>query len=104
MVVGSEICDYYIGCLPDCSGPSLGYTCPNNVCSSICGDNLLVGEEICDNLDGPGCLTDCTGPSIGYSCHENFCLPICGDGKVIIPEECDAGPLEGCLEDCTGSV
>jgi cysteine-rich repeat protein len=47
-VVGNEVCDdgTGTGCLPDCSGAKLGFTCTvgnltaASVCSSICGDGI----------------------------------------------------------------
>ena len=54
------------GCLADCSGVALGYTCNStsspSICSPICGDGLVIGIEKCDAGTKPGCLPNCTGP------------------------------------------
>jgi fibro-slime domain-containing protein len=70
-------------------------------CSSICGDGVLAGNEVCD--DGPGrndglpghCKPDCSGR-----------VAFCGDGIVAMPlEQCDNGVNDGsygtCNPDCT---
>lgn len=63
MIVGNEQCDDgNIGCLNDCSGPKSGWDCSSlTVCSTICGDGLWRGSEVCDDgvLDNEGCADDC---------------------------------------------
>ena len=56
------------GCLGDCSAVEEGWTCTENAvthkseCSPICGDGLILGDEVCDDNntnDGDGCSADC---------------------------------------------
>ena len=49
-MVGSEACDDgpALPCLNDCSGPSIGFLCKDNVCNPICGDGKVLGNEKCD--------------------------------------------------------
>lgn len=43
------------GCLPDCSGNMVKYTCSggslssNDVCSPVCGDGFVIDGEVCDD-------------------------------------------------------
>lgn len=93
-------------CLPDCSENDAKWVCSGgnltsrSICFPLCGDNLKVGNESCDNGSNPGCLPDCSAPSPGYECPNNVCSPICGDGKLFGNEKCDSGPKEGCNSDC----
>ena len=125
-------------CLPDCSGPIANAICsggssstpsictcsPGFVgvsCTTLCGDGLVVGNEICDDGGLGGCLPDCSGAtqnytcsagspttasvcscSIGFSLQSGNCLPTCGDGLVFPPETCDDNNNGGCLPDCSG--
>ena len=60
----------------------------------VCGDNLLVGAEQCDDgnlTPGDGCRADCTEER-------------CGDGILDVAESCESGPGgfgACCQEDCT---
>lgn len=42
------------GCDASCQ-PELGWSCVETTCISICGDNLVKGNEECDNLTSSGC-------------------------------------------------
>jgi len=81
-----------------CSAVARRTTCPTgsgqctvqySVCTSMCGDGIVVAGEECDdgqaNDDSAygGCTSRCTlGPS-------------CGDGKIEGPEQCDLGNANG---------
>ncbi|MEM9876669.1 MAG: DUF4215 domain-containing protein [Myxococcota bacterium] len=86
------------GCESDCS-ITPGWECPGNVCSPICGDGLVVGNEICDG-DGNGV------PGETATCDADCTAAECGDG-VLNPtagEACDDGnlvPNDGCSALCT---
>ncbi len=65
-----------------------GYTCSplnsGSVCSSVCGDGILVTGEQCDNGNQAGCANclvvsgySCTPYNSGSSCTPNS---VCGDG------------------------
>ena len=67
------------GCLPDCSGPEVNYSCTNvnndtpSVCintapAPICGNGILEGNEKCDDGGKGGCKSDCSDEAIGYTC------------------------------------
>ena len=90
-----------IKCLDDCSGSHIGWFCTGgdhstpSVCVTVCGDSIVVNEELCDDgntesLDG--CDDSCV-PETGWT-HENVTNPdgtalwtvatnICGDGLVV---------------------
>ena len=84
------------------------------VATNICGDGLVVGEEICDNADkvlgdGIKCLDDCSGSHPGWTCTggstttPSVCESTCGDGVVVFGEQCDDGDndsLDGCSDTC----
>lgn len=69
----SETCDDgnkfdNIGCSPTCISVLSGWICTSgnwthpSICTSICGDGLLLNAETCDDgnwLDNRGCRTDC---------------------------------------------
>jgi cysteine-rich repeat protein len=120
---GSALCDANASC----TNALGGYICTCNehfegtgsACAPICGDAVLVGDEICDDGNaeaGDGCRADCLGveacgdglldPAVGEECDDgNLALgdgcddrcenePVegpCGDGVVNIDEECDDG-------------
>jgi hypothetical protein len=142
-VAGAEVCDAgaYPGCLPGCTGvktnfscsagspttPSVctcnpGYSLSGTDCLTSCGDGLVAGSEVCDDLNMGGCLPGCVGQNTNFSCIGGsptspsvcscqqayfpsgaLCLSSCGDGLVASDEVCDDGGLGGCLIDCTGS-
>jgi cysteine-rich repeat protein len=66
------------------------------VCTPICGDEVPVGNEVCDDgntIAGDGCRADCAG------------LEVCGDGQLdtAVDEECDDAnldPGDGCDDRC----
>ncbi|CAD8120180.1 unnamed protein product [Paramecium sonneborni] len=87
-----------------------GFQMINNQCFGICGDNLLVDSEECeDNNDIPNdgcynCKFQCPNNCIdcqynkcmecdeqnGWYLNNNNCVPICGDGIIAIQyEQCD---------------
>lgn len=46
-----------------CATCVTGYALASNVCSSVCGDNILVGTEACNDgntANGDGCSSTCT--------------------------------------------
>uniref|UniRef100_A0A7S0F111 LNR domain-containing protein n=1 Tax=Hanusia phi TaxID=3032 RepID=A0A7S0F111_9CRYP len=108
------------GCNATCQ-EEFGYQCVNtffSVCSTICGDNEIVGNETCETRDG--CSSVCTIESGWYcppACNETnpetartYCragcelITVCGDRMVRGPEECDDGNTrsgDGCSSNCT---
>ncbi|CAD8088636.1 unnamed protein product [Paramecium primaurelia] len=93
----------------------------NNLpCFPICGDQIIVGEEECDDgniKDDDGCVdcqikcqVQCTLCELdickecnveGWQLSNQKCIPICGDQLVLGLEECDDGnmiPYDGCYE------
>lgn len=98
LVQANEICDDGIstdgiGCKSDCTGNIPGYVCTAgspttpSVCSGMCGDNIIVSGEACEDNDGgpfggDGCDVNCQLES-GYTCvttgNLTVCNPICGD-------------------------
>ena len=78
----------------DCTGPN---------CEAICGDDILAGDEQCDNASDPFCNT-CDCPA-GYSLNtvDNLCNH-CGDDRLSDSEGCDDGntdPGDGCSATCS---
>ncbi|CAD8186927.1 unnamed protein product [Paramecium octaurelia] len=99
-----------------------GWLLINGICTSICGDGYITGQEQCDDgnqIEFDGCF-DCT-----YSCHQKClncfqglcvlcedgyledgsqCFNICGDGLLIKKlEQCDDGNIQnndGCSNTC----
>jgi formylglycine-generating enzyme required for sulfatase activity len=79
--------------------------------SSVCGDNVAEGEEICDgfDLDGNTCTTIGQGFTGGTLACNDTCdgwqtagctaAPTCGDDTVEGTETCDGSDLDG--NDCT---
>ena len=45
-----------------------GFEPKNNLCLPICGDNILVGYEICDDGNNGACSSDCSSVNAGYEC------------------------------------
>ncbi|CAD8082958.1 unnamed protein product [Paramecium sonneborni] len=91
-----------------------------NYCIPICGDNLVVGNEECDDgntIPYDGCFqclyqcqpecTDCKQGVCqacqvqGWDIKNNVCFPVCGDGYVVKgQEQCDDGnsiEFDGCF-------
>ena len=83
----NETCDdaAHGGCLPDCSGSNVGYSCSGgssttpsvcvclpgysgSPCITHCGDGLVAGTEVCDDGGLGGCLPDCSGITTNFSC------------------------------------
>ncbi len=79
------------------------------VCTTICGDGILAGDETCDDLNvdaGDGCNDVCTIED-GWSCSEepSMCEEglVCGDGRLGAEEGCDDGNTDtndGCSDVC----
>ncbi|CAD8106425.1 unnamed protein product [Paramecium sonneborni] len=105
-------------CLDSCQ---LGYYLFNNICSSICGDLIIVGEEQCEdnnNENNDGCYQckftcplncndclngECLICNTGFLLFDNTCTNICGDGVLSNLEECDDGNQndgDGCSKNC----
>lgn len=101
------------GCSDTCEIEA-GYACPAGTdCSPVCGDNMTVGDEECDdgNIDeDDGCSEDMNGicrEETGWECTgegPSVCSTICGDSFVVMGEEaCDDGtpavtdPVDGCV-------
>ena len=94
------------GCNDKCQVEN-GWNCegrPKSECTPECGDEIRLGNEVCDGL---GC-DNCKGPLLGYDCSNlnmsssGNCEPICKDGLVVIGEVCDAGDGKGCDDTCDG--
>ncbi|CAD8085417.1 unnamed protein product [Paramecium sonneborni] len=91
-----------------------------NYCIPICGDNLVVGKEECDdgnNIPYDGCFQclyqcqpECTDCQLGicnackvqgWDLKNHICFPVCGDGYVVQgQEQCDDGnsiQFDGCF-------
>ncbi len=70
-----------------------GFVHASTTCKPICGDGMVVGNEVCDdgtNNGKPGfCKADCTGRS-----------PLCGNGIIEPGEECDNGVNNGAYGTC----
>ncbi|CAD8171155.1 unnamed protein product [Paramecium pentaurelia] len=99
-----------------------GWTLYQNQCIPICGDQLIIGNEQCDDgnlipFDGCHeckfqCQSQCIDCQFGicYACQtegwildqNNLCSIFCGDGIVMrFYEECDDGneePYDGCYQ------
>ncbi|CAD8118466.1 unnamed protein product [Paramecium primaurelia] len=103
-------------CIQKCED---GYEFVNNICLSVCGDQIITKEEDCDDgnlqpYDGCfeckfQCIEDCNrcekGQCIqkcedGYEFVNNICLSVCGDQIITKEEDCDDGnlqPYDGCF-------
>lgn len=93
-----------------------GYACDDKSCHTVCGDNVLTSDEICDDgntLDNDGCEADCQKVSKGYDCKTvdspegdwkiSVCVTQCGNGILTTGEDCDDGNTEdydGCSSMC----
>ena len=99
------------GCSETCELET-GWACETQgqPCSHICGDQMQVGPEVCDDGsdDGAGCLENCTGIAENFTCETSdkssisFC-ELCGDSISGILEECDDGnndDNDGCSSSC----
>ncbi|MCA9515865.1 MAG: DUF4215 domain-containing protein, partial [Myxococcales bacterium] len=127
LIVGGEACDEGPassepdapprGCAEDCGAVLHGFTCSGepSVCVTRCGDNVVAGDEACDDgraeqiaegAEVRGCDGECRIVP-GWSCDDgepSYCLPGCGDGLVQGVEACDDGNLaddDGCSAGCT---
>ena len=122
VVRGAEACDDgntnpEDGCDEDCQRedawtcPTVGFTVTvGGVCSPVCGDGLVRGDEVCDDGDtapGDGCDSGCE-PEVGWECPFDVatngaggaCTADCGDGLIRGTETCDEGtatPSGGCV-------
>ncbi|CAK69618.1 unnamed protein product (macronuclear) [Paramecium tetraurelia] len=100
-----------------CQECQIGYMLIHNECGEICGDGLIIGNEICDlfiqdvNSNCYNCNYNCLSGCLvcnqgicqicqdGYSLDEFQCKPICGDELIVELELCDDGnqiPYDGC--------
>lgn len=62
-----------------------GFTSQETTCSPICGDGIVVGDEVCDDGVNDGSYGSCTADCRGRG-------PYCGDGTAQSPpEDCDDG-------------
>ncbi|CAD8194238.1 unnamed protein product [Paramecium pentaurelia] len=94
-------CTYAPVCL---SGQSI----VNYKCQSICGDNIIMSDEQCEDLNNimnDGCYNcqyQC--PLSCPNCNSGSCTDICGDGYVTGTEQCDDGittiGCNGCTYQC----
>jgi cysteine-rich repeat protein len=100
--------DNYVAGGEKCDGLKVtkGFTCSADCTQelNVCGDGMLVGEEVCDPgvppavpavvTEGFACSADCKAET-----------SICGDGIVVGTEECDGNtsvpPGHNCYSDCT---
>ena len=97
------------GCTSLCS-VELGYSCIGSpsICTEVCGDGLIVGNEECDDNNGlslDGCDSNCQFEA-GWICSglPSNCLETCGDGLVVGREPCDDNNTnggDGCGPDCS---
>jgi cysteine-rich repeat protein len=115
------------GCKPDCSGPLDGWVCAGGTpstpmtCNTVCGDDIIAGDEECeDNDGGPTSLDGCSNlckKEVDWTCTTATNTPIapkslttcvgnCMDGKMKAGEVCDDGGTVGdgvgCKDDCFG--
>jgi cysteine-rich repeat protein len=96
------------GCDTSCQ-IELGWGCSGqpSVCTAICGDGLISGDETCDDGDltpGDGCNGACQIEA-GFICAgaPSGCVTICSDGLIVGSETCDDGDLspgDGCNDLC----
>ena len=120
LIVGTEICDDANafdnqGCLSDCTGSLIGWTCngvSSSTCSTNCGDALAVGTEQCDlgllNDIANGCSVLCEVVP-GWTCIINpdfsstctIQINECGDELVTGDEICDEGMDSIACPTCT---
>ncbi len=78
-----------------------------------CGDNLVVGKELCDD-GNVHCLAGCLTSENGWHCTlagakptTTICAEQCGDGYITPSEECEDGNLntgDGCTNLCKFEV
>ena len=81
---------------------------PNHPKACLCGDNIITGEEDCDNTFLLGQTCESRGYEEGgtLSCHSGACqfdeslcsgelTQVCGDGEVTGTEQCDGDLLGG---------
>lgn len=99
------------GCSATCTVEA-GFSCAGSptLCTSRCGDGIVVGKETCDDANndgGDGCAANCKR-ELGYKCTgtPSTCelTPYCGDGIKASTEGCDDGnstPGDGCTATCT---
>ncbi|CAD8103068.1 unnamed protein product [Paramecium primaurelia] len=101
-------------CLP-------GFYLINNICSTICGDSIIAGNEQCEDnniqefdgcylcqfqcpLNCEECINGiCFNCNFGFKLIENKCNNVCGDGIMSNQEQCDDGNQEsgdGCSQTC----
>ncbi|CAD8117900.1 unnamed protein product [Paramecium sonneborni] len=110
------------GCYIDCNGTiqwfnvsctytpvcQIGEQIINYKCQSICGDNLIMNDEQCEDLNNimnDGCYNcqyQC--PLSCPGCISGSCIDVCGDGYVTGSEQCDDAitsiGCSGCTYQC----
>ncbi|CAD8162503.1 unnamed protein product [Paramecium octaurelia] len=115
-----------IGCINCEKGKCLDLCLPgfyfmNKVCSPICGDSIIAGNEQCEDnntQEYDGCYLckfscplncyecidgTCFNCNIGFQLIENQCSNVCGDGLLSVEEQCDDGNQDsgdGCTKTC----
>ncbi|CAD8108861.1 unnamed protein product [Paramecium primaurelia] len=103
----------YGKCIDSCQ---YGYYFINNKCTTICGDQIIAGNEECEDNDGCyqcqySCPINCNNCQSGQCqiCNpgfiliNNMCTSICGDGILSNLEQCDDGNQndgDGCTFNC----
>ena len=88
----------------------------NGVCSTLCGDGIIIGNEKCDDgntNDHDGCSSACTIEPCNLNCScdgwvhpwvNGSCSTLCGDSLLRGQEKCDDGNTndhDGCSSTCT---
>jgi cysteine-rich repeat protein len=84
-----------------------------NLCTTICGDGLVAGNEVCDDgfVTG-GCTAGCMSFNLNWICTggsatgPSWCRGMCGDSFILAAggENCDDGNSnsgDGCSGSCT---
>lgn len=97
------------GCNSSCNIET-GFICTGSpsVCTSLCGDGIIVAGEGCDDgntSNGDGCNSSCSiEPGFNCTGSPSTCSSLCGDGIVVAAiEACDDGNLnngDGCNNTC----
>ncbi len=78
-----------------------GFNSTSSLCTPICGDGHVVGDEVCDEgeANNTGAYNRCKADCSGWG-------PRCGDGVINGSEKCDDGVQNGrygqCAADCSG--
>jgi hypothetical protein len=51
-----------------CTQCGIGSILENIGCTEICGDGLMIGDEVCDDGGQGGCFSDCTKFNANFTC------------------------------------